>query len=266
MTGDRVQLQQTVLNLLLNAMEAMARARGASGRSSSGPRGPTPGRSGCRCRMPGRGCAPAARIWCSSRSTRRSRPAWAWGWRSPTRSSTPMVATSGSPTTRPGARRSLQPAGRGRAAQARATAQSSRPALRRRPAVLPRLRPARPLPLAGVSIGPWSHGGRVPHRAAMGPRLARPHASASSQRIRLREGRSMGSRLTRAMWLWTDRPERRLCHLAGVVRVEAEQDALCVGRSRPLLRPEPGRSARRVSHAPTWPPRATRDGGVRRSR
>ena len=86
--GDRVELQQVILNLILNAIEAMSGdQRRAAGTADQ--RRARPSRATCSSR-----CAIRARDWrrplssISSRpSTRPSRTAWGWGCRSAVRSS-----------------------------------------------------------------------------------------------------------------------------------------------------------------------------------
>ncbi len=147
-------------------------ARGASGRSSSGPSG-TDART---VRVSVQDAGPGLRAGSEDAGLRAvlhdeaGRHGHGAG-DCPTRSSTPMAASSGPPTTRPGARRSTSPC-RSRPWLPRRRAPPASPRDRppdRRPAVLPRLRPARAIVrLGGVNIGLWSHGGRASHRADIG--------------------------------------------------------------------------------------------------
>ena len=76
--GDHVQLQQVVLNLLLNAMEAIAEGSGGDRlivvRTRTSRRRPFM----CQYRIRGRGSKTAPRSWSSSRFIRGSRLAWVW--------------------------------------------------------------------------------------------------------------------------------------------------------------------------------------------
>ena len=102
--GDRVQLQQVILNLIINAIEAMSeierRAAGIADQRRARP-------SRATCSSP---CAIRARDWrrrlssTSSRpSTRPSRTVWAWGCRSAVRSSKRMADDCGRAPMRPAA-------------------------------------------------------------------------------------------------------------------------------------------------------------------
>ena len=93
--GDRVQLQQVILNLMMNGVEAMDtamhRPRVLRLRSELG----GPGTLVSRSRIRARGSRPKSKIVSSMRSSRRSQTARAWGCRFAGRSSTPMAAGSG---------------------------------------------------------------------------------------------------------------------------------------------------------------------------
>jgi hypothetical protein len=84
-------LQQVVLNLILNALEAMARSRRGHERCSSAP-SKTKQAPSWRCEIPGR--ALIRRIWSafSRHSTRRSPAERGWGCRFAGQSSRPMGA------------------------------------------------------------------------------------------------------------------------------------------------------------------------------
>jgi signal transduction histidine kinase len=99
--GDRIQLQQVIVNLLMNGIQAMsavqtAIANFASDRASTGPI-----RYSSRWRIPAsesnRNMPPS----CSAPSSRRSRMAWAWDYRSAVRLSKPTVANCGPRQTYP---------------------------------------------------------------------------------------------------------------------------------------------------------------------
>ena len=118
--GDRVQLQQVVLNLLLNGLDAAAPPPGPpgagpspGGRSPCGrgagqtrrPQGgrrarpPRGGRWRWRCGTAGRGSTRRRPGACSSPSTPPSPPGWAWGWPSAAPSPRPTAAPCGPRTT-----------------------------------------------------------------------------------------------------------------------------------------------------------------------
>ncbi len=90
-SADRVQLQQVMINLIINAIEAMAGA-------GDGPRELTivsgiddANDVSSKCRIPVRGSIRRNSIDCSSPSTRPSPMGLAWGWRSAARSPRPMA-------------------------------------------------------------------------------------------------------------------------------------------------------------------------------
>ena len=105
--GDRVQLQQVVLNLVLNACEAMSADAGRRAPPRAGHR-PRPGGSPARRGGP---AAPASRPTrssaCSSRSSPPRSRGSAWACRSAARSSKRTADGCGRATTRRAARRSI---------------------------------------------------------------------------------------------------------------------------------------------------------------
>ena len=98
--GDRVHLQQVLLNLILNGMDAMAgeprERRRLSIRTRSSARRPGgTGSDGFWATASSRKCCRG----CSSRSTRPNPTAWAWGFRFPARLSKRTTGASGRRTT-----------------------------------------------------------------------------------------------------------------------------------------------------------------------
>ena len=84
--GDRIQVQQVLLNLVMNAIEALSGVSAEPRRTPSSPPG---------CAIPGRGWSQRVASGCSRPSIRPSRRGWAWGWRSAVGLSKRMAAGCG---------------------------------------------------------------------------------------------------------------------------------------------------------------------------
>jgi hypothetical protein len=100
---DRVQLQQVILNLIVNAIQSMSSVADGNRELQISTVSIEPGGCASRCGIPAMGYARrACRVFLNP-STRRSPTAWAWASRSAGRSSKSMVGGCG----RPGASRGV---------------------------------------------------------------------------------------------------------------------------------------------------------------
>jgi C4-dicarboxylate-specific signal transduction histidine kinase len=107
--GDRVRLQQVVLNLVMNAIEAMIGTISASRVLRVQSRGDEPDTVLVSIADSGPGIAPEIMDRLFEAFLRRSQAAWAWDFRSAARSSMPMAVAFGYRRGHPGARSSNSP-------------------------------------------------------------------------------------------------------------------------------------------------------------
>jgi hypothetical protein len=101
--GDRVQLQQVMLNLIVNAIQSMSGVEDSTANCTSAPRILPRRACASRCGIPALGCARRACRVPLNPFTRRSPTAWAWASRSAARLSKLTVGGCG----RPGASRGV---------------------------------------------------------------------------------------------------------------------------------------------------------------
>jgi len=121
--ADRTQLQQVILNLILNAIQAMVRAAWPCASRRSAPRRIRRITCSSRSGNPGRAYARKASSVFSNHFTQPSRPAWEWDWQSAVQLSKDTVGEYGRLRTSRGAphftsRSLLLPNGSGRKSRA----------------------------------------------------------------------------------------------------------------------------------------------------